>query len=53
MAIKKRATGLAAPQARSVAFAALALFVAFALSSLFASDPAGAVPSFAPQTGQP
>ena len=46
-----RARGFAAAPAPS--FAALALFGAFALSSLLATDPAHAVPSFARQTGQP
>jgi hypothetical protein len=53
MGMKKRAANLAAPQVRNGAFAAFALCVAFALSSLFAADPANAVPSFARQTGQP
>jgi hypothetical protein len=53
MRTKKRAARLAAWQVRSGAFAALTLFAAFALPSLFATDPANAVPSFARQTGQP
>jgi hypothetical protein len=53
MGMNKRAVRSAAPSARSFVFAALALFAAFALSSLFAADPANAVPSFARQTGQP
>jgi hypothetical protein len=38
---------------RSAVVAGLALFAAFALSSLSATNPAYAVPSFARQTGQP
>ena len=53
MRVKKRTIRSAATQVRSAVFAALALFAAFALSSLFVSDRAGAVPSFARQTGQP
>ena len=53
MATKQRTASLAAPRIRSAIFAAFALLVAFALSSLFATDPANAVPSFARQTGQP
>ncbi len=56
MRMMKRAASLAAPQVRggaSAVFVALALFAGFALSSLFAADPANAVPSFARQTGQP
>jgi hypothetical protein len=56
VATKKRAAGSAAARVRSgpsAVFAALALLVAFAMSSLLATDPAHAVPSFARQTGQP
>jgi hypothetical protein len=56
MATKKRAARVAAARLRSgpsAVVSALALFAAFALSSLCATDPAHAVPSFARQTGQP
>jgi len=56
MATMERAAGSAAARIRNrpgVVFAALALFAAFALSSLLTADPAHAVPSFARQTGQP
>jgi hypothetical protein len=56
MATNRRAARWAAARVRSgasAAVAALALFAAFALSSLLATGPAHAVPSFARQTGQP
>lgn len=56
MATNRRATRDVAARVRSgpsVVVAALALLAAFALSSLLATDPAHAVPSFARQTGQP
>ncbi len=56
MRMIKRAARLAAPQVRSLAGAVVIAFALFAISSaaaLLTSDPAGAVPSFARQTGQP
>lgn len=56
MATKKRAAHSASARNRGglgAVFAALALFAAFALSSLFGTESAHAIPSFARQTGQP
>jgi hypothetical protein len=56
MRMKKRAVRLVTPRVRSGAsavFVALALFAVSAVVSLLTADPAGAVPSFARQTGQP
>jgi hypothetical protein len=56
MATKKRAARSPTARVRSgpnAVFAGLALLAAFALSSLFATEAAHAVPSFARQTGQP
>ena len=56
MTTKERAARSATARGRSgpsAVFAALALFAAFALTSLLAASPANAVPSFARQTGQP